>query len=638
LEGIWTFRKLKQKKNLAKLNIMNVVYQSLGLLLLVTGALSAVVATLGATCAIGDTCSVNAAVCDKASLTCQCQFGYVQSGAICSRYHSGLCGAGMCKSPDKMVCDAAANQCKCDASKGYVVAGTGCGACDTGYISQGGVCKKTNGQTCASGDECHSNLVCSGGTCTCDTSLHYSAGTPGGTTCACDTGYANSNGKCCPTGETESRGICCASGSVESSGVCKKGAGQSCNTAGECHPNLICATTCKCDPSLNYAIASAGATTCSCAATYAMDPSTGTCKKVWGQTCQTGSECLSTLICDTTCKCDTTQNYLAGGAGDEICECAANYDMDSATGTCKKVIGQGCTGSECLSNLICDTTCKCDTNLHYTGTTGGSSCTCNSATFFTAKTGGGCIGKVGAACSAATDCLTGLVCTGSKCACDTTLHYAAGANGASSCTCNSAAFFGSTSGGCIGNVGATCSVDSNCRKGMVCISGKCACDTTKKFVAGSNGASSCTCATGYSLDIHLGNCAINVGGTCTRDAGTYIPCVDDAVCDRATDTCKCDSAAGYMATGYTCDACLPGFTMNNDDRCVADVNGFCIPSTQAGVCVSGATCFAGNSTLDPLCLCDSNQYDYKGSCSGAGGVVASLAGLLMALFMTSRLM
>jgi len=641
LEGIWTSRKTEtEKKNLAKLNIMNVVYQSLGLLLLVTGAFSATIATLGDTCAIGDTCSVNGAVCDKTSLKCVCQFGYVQSGAICSRPHYGLCGVGMCKSPDKMTCDSATKTCKCDATKGYTASSGSC-TCATGYTAESGVCKKTIGQTCASGDECHSNLVCTGGTCKCDTTLHYSAGTAG-TTCSCASTYTLANGICCLTASE-----------IESNGVCKKVDGESCTPASdECHSNLVCAgtigsETCQCDTTNHFDATAATPTTCTCESLYTL--SNGIC-------------CLTATEHESNGKCCLTAEHESNG----IC-CAAN--TEESNGACKKIDGESCdpASDECHSNLVCagtiaSETCQCDTTNHFAAT---------------AATPTTCVRNVGAACSEDSDCRTnvGMVCTsGGTCACDTTLNYGAGNNDADTCSCASGYALSSglccatgtaASGGICCPTGEsnsngiccpTGSVESNgaCKKvhGQPCAAGEChpnlictgtagsqtcQCDTTKNFTAGTAGATSCTCVSGFTRN-YLNKCAINVGGTCTRDEGTYIPCVDNAVCDRATDTCKCDSASGYLATGSTCGSCMAGYSLNSNYRCVADVNGVCIPSTQSGVCVGGATCFAGNSTQEPLCLCANNQYDYKGSCSGAGGVVASLASLLMALFMTSRLM
>ncbi|XP_076471146.1 uncharacterized protein LOC143301030 [Babylonia areolata] len=645
------------------------------LLALVQGG-HAAAGDIGSNCDTGDVCTPTGSYCDttvSSNKLCKCNTGWFQSGITCIQgagrpchdsecytglncvsgqcacdtttagYGAGSSGdqtcscptnyqlqSGVCKKVAGQTCSAASeclsvftcadvsgtNKCTCDTSSGYAAPSDGATtcACDTGYSSESGACKKVAGQTCTAASECVSVFTCAdvGGTdkCTCDTSSGYAAPTDGDTTCACDTGYS------------------------AESGACKKVAGQTCTAASECVSVFTCADVggtdkCTCDTSSGYAAPTDGDTTCACDTGYSAE--SGACKKVAGQTCTAASECVSVFTCADVggtdkCTCDTSSGYAAPTDGDTTCACDTGYSAES--GACKKVAGQTCTAaSECVSVFTCADVggtdkCTCDTSSGYAAPTDGDT-TCACGTGYSAESGA-CKKVAGQTCSAGSECLSVFTCADvsgtNKCTCDTSTGYAAPTDGDTTCACGTG--YSSESGACKKVAGQTCSAASECLSVFTCadVSGtvKCTCDTSTGYAAPTDGDTTCACGTGYSSE--SGACKKVAGQTCSAAS----ECLSVFTCADVSGTvkCTCDTSTGYAAPsdGATTCACDSDHTAQ-DSACVLKVGKACSSTTKD--CVFGAMCDKATST----CLCDTSLRYQAGttgdiSCSCAATAVA----------------
>ncbi|XP_076471770.1 uncharacterized protein LOC143301404 [Babylonia areolata] len=581
--------------------------------------------------------------------TCSCPTNYHLDNGVCKKVVGQACSsASECISTGGMTCADVGGtvKCTCNTNSGYAAGNAGdtsC-SCDSNYHLNNGACKKKVGQACSSASECISadGMTCAdvGGTdkCTCNTNNNFAAGSAGDTSCSCATNYHLDNG------------------------VCKKVVGQTCSAASECLSvtGMTCADVggtdkCTCNTNNGYAAGSAGATTCSCDTNYHLD--NGACKKKVGQACTSASECISTdgMTCADVggtdkCTCNTGNNFGAGSNGDTSCSCATNYHLDN--GVCKKVVGQTCSAaSECLSvtGMTCADVggtdkCTCNTNNGYAaGSAGATTCSCDGNHHLD---NGACKKKVGQACSAASECVsvTGMTCASvggtNKCTCDTNSGYAAGSNGDATCSCDGNHHL--DNGACKKKVGQTCTAASECisTDGMTCadVSGtkKCTCNTGSNYAAGSNGDTSCLCASDYTKEGT--NCVLRVGKACSS---TTAACVFGSICDKKTSTCKCDTTHNFQAgsvgdTSCSCASTARAVTIDGKTYCGNKVGGTCTVKTDANVCLSGTTCKdsdVGGVTVYS-CQCNSGTPNADGSCSGAIHIAVSVVVLILGVMLS----
>jgi len=243
-----------------------------------------------------------------------------------------------------------------------------------------GACKKDNGQGCAAGTECVSGL-CVDGFC-CDTGCT-------GTCQSCD--VAGSEGTCTnvPSGGTDT--TCSGEYACDGTGGCKSIGGTNCTTGTECGTGFCVDSKCCDSDCLTpcYACNVFGhAGECWPLATGSQDgypagictggnqcDGSGNCKKVTGQPCGAGTECLSGFCadgycCNTACTSNCKACNLTGQAGqcgnvpagteDGTCTGASACD---GLGGCKKTNGQGCGGDaecvsgHCVDGVCCNSTC-----------------------------------------------------------------------------------------------------------------------------------------------------------------------------------------------------------------------------------------------------------------------------------------
>ncbi|KAK7490742.1 hypothetical protein BaRGS_00017971, partial [Batillaria attramentaria] len=569
----------------------------------------------GARAAAGDldaACKTTSPACTDPNASCQsdlckCNPNFVKKNSACVPVVGKPCGRGQCLTYGTCTSDA----CACDTSMGF----------STG-VSGASTCWKKLGQTCSDASECvtGSGIICST-TCTCDTSKGFASAVSGGTSCSCDTSKATS-------------------ATPSNDGKCVLKVDQPCTAASDCvsADGIVCAdrngaTKCTCDTTKNYAAGANGAVTCACDTNYAIKADKSCGKKI-DQACNAGTECIDGAKCDNSkCVCDTNANFAAGTAGADTCSCATNYAIKS-DGTCGKKIDQACNAdSECIDNAKCSSSkCACDTSKNFAaGTAGDDSCSL----------------KVGQVCTQTSDCIstTGMICGdrsgATKCTCDTTKNFAAGSDGAMTCACDTTKAAGTPNndGYCPLKVGQVCTAATQCisTDGMTCAdrSGtvKCTCDTTKNYAAGSDGATS-SCATNYAKRSSDKVCGefdaygLVIGQTCATDGTTK--CIDAAVCDPVTLKCACDTGNGYAAgtTGATSCSCASTH-VSTAWGCGKKVGATC-----SDTCSSMASC---NATVG-LCACDSGaifQADTSTCKSGASTLVSSLAvltaGILLAL-------
>ncbi|GFO09038.1 receptor-type tyrosine-protein phosphatase f [Plakobranchus ocellatus] len=71
-------------------------------------------------------------------------------------------------------------------------------------------------------------------------------------------------------------------------------------------------------------------------------------KSLVGENCASDTQCVSTSVCDTTCKCPEN-----------------TYNMKNKTCVEKSLVGENCASdTQCVNTSVCDTTCKCPENTY----------------------------------------------------------------------------------------------------------------------------------------------------------------------------------------------------------------------------------------------------------------------------------
>jgi hypothetical protein len=329
---------------------------------------------------------------------------------------------------------------------------------------------------------------------------------------------------------------------------------------------------------------------------------TGECKKVDGDSCGNGSECLTGncvdgVCCNAACggPCEACSAAKTGGA-DGICgpipafanpdgECVSGQACDGH-GTCKDLDGQGCVGpGECISTYCTDGVC-CDNGCAGTCQAcsaalkgGGADGECGNVAPYGADPAcganevcdgaGTCRKNDGIVCGGAGECVSGNcidgVCCDDPCS-DTCL----------ACT---AAKTGGVNGQC-GFVTANSDPDTDCPLGTQACDGAGACREVPGGVCSLSG------------DCISGNCSPNDGVCCSQ---------------ACTGTCMaCTSAKTGSPTG-TCANVVTGTDPDNEctgpgspDVCHA---GHC-DRINGTACVSPGQCLSGNCPAQDSVCCD----------------------------------
>jgi hypothetical protein len=582
-----------------------------------------------------DGCTIQCKSCANANGTCTtnvARFGEdTNSSPTCSGTNS-CDGAGNCRKDSGQTCTAGTDCASGFCVDGYCCGAASCPACQSCGIagSQGtctniaqgqtdtnpagtciapnacdgaGNCRKNNGQTCTASTDCvYGN--CIDGYC-CDT----------GCSAACKAcNVAGSLGTCTniPSGQTDTNpaGICIAPNACDGAGNCKKQVGQSCSGASECVNGYCvdgyCCGTASCTTCQSCGLAGTLGTCTNipsgqpdtnpagtCVSPRACDGN-GNCEKVNGQTCTSGTECVSGNCVDGYCcgsaSCGTCQSCgLAGSLGtctniaqgqtdtNPAGTCIAPNACDGA-GHCRKANGQTCAnGTECASGKCVDGYC-CNSDCTATCqacNVAGSQGTCSNIPAGTQDTypantcvspnacdgNGTCKRTVGQPCAVGGDCLSnycvdGVCCSASACStcqscgltgslgtCTNIPYGTTDTNPASTCVAPRAC---DGSGNCEKVNGTACGAGSECLTGY-CVDGVCC--------ASSVCASCQSCA----LATSLGSCAnIPYGTTDTNPANTCVApraCDGNGNCEKVNGTaCGAGSECltGYCVDGVCC--------------------------------------------------------------------------------------
>ena len=566
-----------------------------------------------------------------------CSSGHCVDGYCCDSTCTGTCKS----------CGVTGDLGKCSNIPGGQVDTYPAGTCAGTQACDGkGVCRKANGQACASPGECGSghcmDAVCCDSSCTETCKSCALSGSPG----TCTNVPATQP-------DVNAAVTCAGIQACDGKGVCKKVNGQTCTGSGECVSGHCadgycceggCSQTCKaCDlkgsegkctntpdmqPDTNAASP--------CTGTHACD-GMGACHIICaGATCSTNN-CVDGACCDTSCTGTCKACHLKGKEGTcsniphmqpdtlAIPPCSGTKACDGQ-GACHVICaGATCATDNCVDGTCCNTSCtsacmacnvmgkqgKCShitkggQDTYPTGICSGTKA-CDGA--------GLCKKANGQTCTAFTECATGIcvdtvccqaACTAACMSCSVPgslgacAHIPAGqqdTNATTPCTGTSAC---DGAGGCKKAIGQACLLAGECATGFcadkVCCTSACL-DTCK------------SCAIAASL------------GTCTHvsagvpDPTATSPCFGTKACD-GKGSCK-------KANGQTC-------TSTADCGSGLCVEGFCCDTACSGTCrscaVSGSlgTCTdisAGGQDTYPAGTCAGTQAcDGKGSCKKANG-------------------
>lgn len=461
-----------------------------------------------------------------------------------------------------------------------VAANTACSQ-NGGTVCNGmSACTKTDGAACAASAECLSGF-CVDGVC-CEAAC--------GNSCkACN--VPGSVGKCVNVSKGNEDGpACTGTNSCDGAGTCKKDDGQACAAATDCVSNFCvdgvccssaCTTACRacnvmgsvgiCTP-LTSGEDNVPANVCN--GPKSCDAS-GACKSDNGQSCTTGSECVSgqcfdgvccNVACSGTCKsCNITGavgtcSNVASGQDDTngVPVCSGATQSCDGMGVCKKETGQVCTAAtECLSGFCADGYCcnsACTTACKSCGISGNVG-VCSNVNIGQDDPGtcsgtnscdgvGSCKKENGQLCAASAECLSSFCVDGYCC------NTACGGGDTTDCQACSASSGAATNGTCgLRTMGTVCrAAMSFCDVAEVCSGVSTICPTNAYAPAGTVCApQSCTNSTQTNADTCDG------AGTCidngTTSCGAYVCSV--AAC-LTTCTTTADCSAGFTCVGNMC--------------------------------------------------------------------------------------
>ncbi|MBI4706296.1 MAG: hypothetical protein HY744_34805 [Deltaproteobacteria bacterium] len=521
------------------------------------------------------------------------------------------------------------------------------GECGVGKQCDGsGACKEENGQGCAGGGECLSanctdgfccDVPCSGPCDVCAASAgatkdgactYLKAGAAGSPSCAphvCPGGSAACGDSCASSQECAPVAYCAA-------GECafKKVSGAPCSLAEECTSDF-CADGSCCQTACNGTCQGCSIGTGLCTPhKFGTDPDAecgmggrcdglGACRKVGGQPCVGGGECLTGNCVDGVC-CDTA---CAGSC--DVCAAPLGASQD---GTCTQVEA-GVAGSPSCAPYVCTGA------LADCGSSCASGAECAPGAYCSL---GACFPKKlkGEPCGSAEECSSGFcvdgyccnsACPGSCEACDVEGTFGVCANlpanepprpGHPSCETSEAQCAGYCSGksngcaypgkeaecgerACTGGREGVAAVHHCDGKGgcgdaelQECLPYACAADGCKASCAADE-----DCAEKFACESATGKCVPRSKNVCAPDGHTSI------LADGTTKDC---GAYGCIEEDGTCrNSCRNAGDCAPGHRC--DSSGRCVPDAAAAVAGQGCTCRAAGA----------------GSGSGLAGLVAVVA-------------
>jgi hypothetical protein len=423
-----------------------------------------------------------------------------------------------------------------------------------------------------------------------------------------------------------------------------------CESGQTCVDGVCCQTTCsgtckRCD-----ATGSVGKCT---TVTSAVDPDTctgdsscdsaGSCRKLQGNTCAIGTDCLTGncadgYCCDTSCagsceacnlsgKLGTCSPLTAGSTGKSCgtytcpgtastCLSACTSDVQCAptaycnsSGACVTQLLKGvtcarnrqCATGACVDGVCCDSACSgtCDVCSASLGATANGTCTILGTTAAPSACGparcSGTSAACGTTCVTDSDCSTTGYCTGGACAvkrkqgesCDRAAHCESGLSCADGVCCNEA---------CDG----ACRACSALNKASGDKSGECG--AAKE---GTNPGAKCvkslvtTCGSS-GLCNATGSCAVYSAGTPCGPSGSTT-CDGDTVKGQTCDglgTCAIDTIGTPCAPGK-CESGACKLTCAADGDCAADA--YCTAGTCKKKATAGAKCSVDAQCASGFC-------------------------------------
>jgi hypothetical protein len=649
-------------------------------------------------CSAGEVCNGSGGCIKGDGTACtsgtECLSGYCVDGACCE---SGC--VGQCRACSAALTGGADGVC------GFTTAGTDPdNDCVSGLACDGsGFCKKEVGETCSSGPDCLTGLCVDGVCC---------ASACAGTCEACN--LSGSLGTCTAVPWGADPASDCPGGTCNGARACALPNGQACLVGtdcitGECVDGVCCNVACGSICSACTAAKTGGVDGTCDFVSYGTDPDTdctanqrcdggGACKKVDGQTCGNGAECLTGNCidghcCDTVCGgiCEACDGALTIGANGVCSPVTAFSDPDGncpggstcdGAGTCKKLDGQGCSaGTECMSgncpaddSVCCDTLCDgtCDACLAVKS--GGTDGVCSDVPFDQDPDGecgaaSQCNGADecklidGETCGGDTDCLNGHCVDGVCCdtACNGTCYACSAAKtGGTDGVCDFVTINTNPDGDCVANNacdgagacklvdGQTCGGDGECIYGH-CVDGYCCnstcagtCESCDSAVSdGANGVCSpvtarlnpggLDCAANEACD-GARACKLLEGELCgagTQCLSGNCPAPDGVCCDLPCNgLCEACIAARTPSADGVCD--YVDFGSNADNDCAVgsacDGSGFC-KAQDGQPCGTGTDCLSDRCPQpDGVCCDTACTADCYGCTVGRTGLSTGVCG------------
>ncbi len=512
-------------------------------------------------CITNAACTGTTPTCDLLTFTCRgCEndidCGAPLSGDIC-QIETGKCVSE--STGDKQNCSIDSD---CDTLGGFVCSGTACVlGCHITVL----------GDTCIFGTQCTIGFGLTIGTC--EPTGGGSGSSSGGSSSGGSSSGSSSSGSS-SSGSSSSGSSSSGSSSSGSSSSGSSSSGSS--AAGDASTTPGCVTDADCISRGEVCDIGPGGAACvpGCHDTPAGD----TCPK--GTTCSvTGGGlgvCISDgdggpLVCTKDSDCGAPGLVCDGGSCVVGChDTGANGDTCPAGAQCS-VMGGGlgvcipsaadagvmkCTAdSDCLPGLVC-VDGECANGCH--ATSAGDTCAAGAHCNVLDGGIGDCVGGMppGTTCSTDSDCSGGLICVGSVCVvgCD----VSSGGSGAPVDSCLVGGTCSAADGGvgqCVGSDGGltpACGADSDCEPGLVCVGGTCVVGCHDTSAGGDTCIDSVCSAIGGALGVCIATGADGGVVGCTLDSD----CPTGDVCDDGECAPGCHVIAGVdtCPQPFSCDA------------------------------------------------------------------------------------
>ncbi len=534
-----------------------------------------------------------------------------QSDGECRTYQlclSGACQAGNCRTvaecaPGQVclgnLCGACATDADCGADHLCLLTASGlrctpgtcrfesdCLGASLGLTCQGNQCLPcTNSSQCAAGEMCNNQGRCVVGDCLSAAdctgakagfSCKGSVCTPCASSADCGPGHVCAAGGVCKPGNCVLPGDCPLSGELCVNNQCSLctassqcGVGQLCNAQGlcvtgdclsaadcqgskagwTCKANLCTPCSLSTDCAASGYVCASGVCKVGNCLTAAECPLAGQlCVNSTCTGCTTSANCPSGNVCDVDqlChpgNCITTADCAAGFAG-KVCltrQCS-NCQSDAQCGGGKICVSGSCVTGVCHSDVDCSGGQQlCDTNP-----ASATAWTCKPCSPVNAASGTTC--GTGRVCDLSGFCHVGTCVTNAQC-------------------------FNAAAPVCVGFSCTSCTADSQCNGGQLCIGAKCV--TGSCHGTGTDPNIDCAATKGVCVN---NNCV----GNCRGNAD----CAQTGYCDTSTHLCGPCTGAGQCGTGKVCASSAGG------NLCLA---GQC--STLEPNCATGYNCVANQCQL-----------------------------------------